>query len=911
MPEWSHYAKPIYITTPSLTTCGMIQEMTETEKGDSMTTVTHLNEAQRAVVTDTTHHLIVNAPAGTGKTHTLACRIAYILDHCQVPPSSLLCLTFTNRACKELKKRIIEDVHEKGLDVVVKTIHSFCYALLREETRTQGDVDHDFLVYDDEDCKTILRDLTQSVSFITSDKDIQKLQNFIEIIKKDVILHRYATGDTANVDASITAFLRHEEEVATVCANYDKARNVRLEQWLTATGRDLYRDYTAKLQENHALDFTDLIVTAYTYLLQPDIERQWRNRFTYIAIDEMQDTSDVEYRLLCRLFPGRIILLCGDYFQTIYSWRGSRPDTILAAFRKDYSPREITFTINYRATQTLLHASRTCLHRLFPAQLGAVYPHPTTAAATTEGDPIILHGATNWLTEGQYIFSQIAALPPAERTRCCILTRTNRANQQIWLSVRAHNARLPVEQQLPFTMIDQFQLFKRQECKDIIAFLRLLVQRHDAISLTRITKRFVPRIGKQTIGTILSPSYRRLGIRMTDFLDEGTHVYGDSYGLLLEALRQERLVVFDVESTGTDTSRDDIIQIAAIRLDGTGQVCQRFMTYVKPTKPVGTSYYVHHISDEKLAAQGVTPAEGIGAFLEFAKDAVIVGHNVTYDLAILYSEMQRLRIDGPATFPYYDTLDIFRRYYPQFPHHTLQYLSESFHLDDQPSHDAFDDILATAGLLRYALDHHIRPDTVKRRAALAMYLPLFTTFSRDMAALRQVSYTRRPYELIEAIMKTPYVKPYYEDHLVDTVGQAVGPNNRMENLRKLYQIAKETDDASQNPRDGLRDFLTLTSLSNSELDTLLAKKPRIPIITVHQAKGLEFEYVFLASLQDGTFPVSRATGPELEEEKRLFYVAMTRAKKRLWLTWHTQEQGRIRKPSPFLEALDRNDTQET
>lgn len=877
-----------------------------------MTTISHLNEAQEAVVTDTTHHLIVNAPAGTGKTHTLACRIAYILDHCQVPPSSLLCLTFTNRACKELKKRIIEDVHEKGLDVVVKTIHSFCYALIREEGRMRSDIDHDFLVYDEEDCKTILRDLTRDVPFLAKeDKEIQKLQNFIERIKKDTILHHYDTGTKPDVLASITAFLRHDEDVAALCADYDRSRNPTLEHWLSKEGPSLFQQYTEKLRENHALDFTDLIVTAYTYLQDPAINQQWRSRFTYIAIDEMQDTSDVEYRLLSLLFPGRIILLCGDYFQTIYTWRGSRPDAILAAFRKDYTPREITFTINYRATQTLLHASQVSLRRLFPDTVDAIYPKATEGAATTQGEPIILHGATNWLTEGQYIFAQIAALPPRERTRCCILTRTNQTNQQIWLSVRSRNARLPEEQQLPFTMIDQFQLFKRQECKDVIAFLRLFVQRHDAISLTRITKRFVPRIGERTLETIKSPAYKRLGIRITDFLDTETQRYGDSYGLLLEALRNGRLIVFDVESTGTDTSHDDIIQIAAIRLDAEGHVSHKFMTYVKASKPVGTSYYVHHISDEKLAAEGVSPQEGIAAFLDFAKDAVIIGHNVTYDLAILYSEMERLGMDNPAVFPYYDTLDIFRRYYPQFPRHTLQYLSETLHLDDQPSHDAFDDILATAGLLRYALAHHIRPDTVKRRAALAMYLPLFTTFSHDMETLRQLSYSLRPYELIEAIMKTPYVKPYYEDHIVDTVGQAAGPNNRMDNLRKLYQIAKESDEADQNPRDALRDFLTLTALSNSELDTLLAKKPRIPIITVHQAKGLEFDYVFLASLQDGTFPLSRAKGAELDEEKRLFYVALTRAKKRLWLTWHTQDRGRTCKPSPFLDSLDRKDTQET
>lgn len=868
-----------------------------------------LNETQRRVATDTAHHLLINAPAGTGKTNTLAARAAYLIHHCHVPGDSLLFLTFTNRACKELKNRIIQRVHEKGLDVIVKTIHGFCYQLIREETKSQGDMYYDFLVYDDEDCKTILRRLTdQEPLFQEAPKLLQTVQNFVEIIKKDCILHHHTEAFHGDYQPVITAFLHDTKALASLCARYDGSRHLEFEHWLTDHGAAIFTAYTAELEENHALDFADLILKAYAFLEDPDTCHRWQERFTYIAIDEMQDTSEIEYLLLSHLFPGRTILLCGDYFQTIYGWRGSRPDYILEQFRRDYEPQYITFTLNYRSTQTLLHAGAVCLKRLFPQQALAVYPTPITAVSTEKGKPILLRGSPTWQTEGQFIFSQIQALPPAERTKCCILTRKNVTNQKIWASVSARNARLPEEERLPFTMIDQFQLFKRQECKDVIAFLRLLVQPHDTLSLTRITKRFVPRIGKRTLETIASPSYRRLGLTLTDFMDKSTYQYGDSYGLLLQALQNHRIVVFDVESTGTDTSRDDIIQIAAIRLDETGHAMDQFMTYVKPTKPVGSSYYVHHISDEKLAAEGLAPAEGIGKFLAFAKDAVIVGHNVTYDLAILYSEMQRLHIDGPASFPYYDTLAIFRRFYPRLVNHKLGYLSDYFHITDKPTHDAFADILATAGILRYALAHHIVPDTAKRRASLAMYTPLFKDFSAAMQELRRLSYTKRPHDLIAAIMKTPYVKPYYEENLYDTTNSH--PNNRMDNLRKLYSVAKETDDATQNPRDALRDFLTLTALSNSELDTLIAKKPRIPIITVHQAKGLEFDYVFLASMQEGTFPLSRATGEELAEEKRLFYVALTRAKKRLYVTWHTTEGRRTYQPSSFLTALDRNDTQE-
>lgn len=866
-----------------------------------MDILTGLNEAQRAVATDTTHHLLVSAPAGTGKTNALACRMAYLIHHEGVPGNELLCLTFTNRACKELQKRIIERVHEKGLDVVVKTFHGFCYSVIKEEAKHSDNVYHDFLVYDDEDCKSVLTDIVWQDGLLShGQKRLQKLQQFIEIVKKDSILQRHYHGTTSDYEAILTALWQHPETVQSICANYNGSIDTELEQWLVTHGLSLVTDYAAALAANHALDFADLIVNAYALLADPDIQQKWQHRFRYIAIDEMQDTSEIEYKLLSLLFPGRTILLCGDYFQTIYEWRGSYPAYILQHFEQEFAPRHITFTINYRSTDTLLHASSACLHRLFPDEVSAIYTKPITSQRAEQGDKIVLKGCDTFMSEGRFIFNEIANLPVNARKSMCILTRSNIQNKRLWNSVRSHNEKMPEKYRLPFTMIDQFQLFKRQECKDVLAYLRLLVQKHDGPSLERIITRFVSRVGDRTVTTIKSPSYQQLGINLTDFIDPITQTYGDPFGLLLEALKKENIVVFDVESTGTDTSHDDIIQIAAIRLDGKGYVKDQFVTYVKPQKPVGSSYYVHHISDEKLAKKGLEPQEAIRQFLDFAQNAIIVGHNVTYDLSILYSKMERLHMAGRRDWPYYDTLDIFRRFYPKLLNHKLGFLSDYFHIDDKPSHDAFDDIKATAGLLRYALTKHIAPNTAKRRAALAMYLRLFAPTCTFIAHLRDASYTQPPADLIALIMKEGDVKSYYEQH--DKVGTD-GPIDRIENIRKLYVVAKESTTDTAPPRDILHDFLIMTALSNSELDSLIAKKPQIPIITIHQAKGLEFDYVFLAGMQDGTFPISRAAGRELAEEKRLFYVAITRARKKLFITWHETENQRHCKPSPFLATL--------
>ena len=372
---------------------------------------------------------------------------------------------------------------------------------------------------------------------------------------------------------------------------------------------------------------------------------------------------------------------------------------------------------------------------------------------------------------------------------------------------------------------------------------------------------------------------------------------------MLTALADGRIVVFDVESTGTDTTTDEIIQIAAVRLDAQGQVTDTFNTYVRASRSVGTSFYVHHISDDQLAAEGRNPKEALAAFLDFARDAVIVGHNVTYDLSILHSELQRLGMAESGDFPYYDTLDIYRRFYPNLINHKLATLSDTFPIDHQPSHDAFDDILATAGLLCYAVKEKIAPATAARRASLSMYLPLFAPFSRDMARFRRQSYQDRPIAIIADVMNEGGVKAWYENHR--EASDAAHHIDRLENVRKLYRIAKETDDPAQDPRDALAEFLKLTALSNSELDSMLARDPKIPIITIHQAKGLEFDYVFLASLEDRVFPTFWSVKKgNIEEEKRLFYVAITRAKKRLYLSWHQGIGNQRYAPSRFLQSLD-------
>lgn len=198
-----------------------------------------LNEAQREAVLDLDHNILLSAPAGTGKTNILACRTAQILAAKHAEGAQILCLTFTNRACKELQRRILTIVKEKGLDVIVKTIHSFCYSILKEETKHTAAIFSDFLVYDDPDCKTIISTLTASAPVpLYESKKLQKLQNFIEQIKKFRVLNGPCTRNRQEDYASaVHTLLCDSRQVQKLCRNYDGSYDTAMEQWLaTNTG---------------------------------------------------------------------------------------------------------------------------------------------------------------------------------------------------------------------------------------------------------------------------------------------------------------------------------------------------------------------------------------------------------------------------------------------------------------------------------------------------------------------------------------------------------------------------------------------------------------------------------------------------------------------------------------------------
>ena len=860
----------------------------------------NLNEEQQKVVNEQKNNIILLASAGTGKTNTLAERVTSIIKNGNSKPSEILCITFTNKACKEMSDRVMKIVWGEAKDITIRTFHSFCFDVVRTYAKRNTDIFSDFTIFDEDDCREVISKLSYyyaTSNLMATNMQIQKVIDFIKVERarietlEDRVLDEYKT-----VIDEIFKF--REEKINQVCTNKGNL-NLNLKNYIKFHGHELVTLYDSKLREDHALDFNDLIILTKELFKDEKVVRALKNKFKYINIDEVQDTSIIEYSIIEKLFEGNNVLICGDFFQTIYSWRGSDPEMIFNKFKEKYNPIEIVFSKNYRATKNLNKASLEFLNNAFSSKVSTMYKDGILAESKEDGEKILLKETRGLREEARFIFDYVNKLCKngEDLKRVCVLTRDN--NYNIGLSEELYQIGGYEGADFEFILVDQFKFFRRQEVKDILAFLKLIANRYDSLSLKRIVNRLPTGIGMRTLEAIESYKYKEVGIRLADYIDPLVLEYGEKFSLLINEFEKENIIVFDVESTGVDVTEDEIIQIAAIKLNKKGEVVDKFEKFLKNKKPVKDSYYVHGFSDEMLQRIGEDKEKVLKEFVEYSKDSIIVGHNVQYDINILCSELERSNLGKPKFKTFYDTLDIYRRFYPGNINYKLENLSKVYDTKHKPSHDAMDDIIATGELLVRAINEKIRETSMERMALMSKHLKAFTAISKKLNELFQIAESKRPYELVACVMNGFNIKSMY-----------AGDENKekLNRLRDLYALFRDLDDKSKGNRDALLDIIRITGLSNGELESLIinrTKKPRIPIITVHQAKGLEFDTVFLTGIQNNTFPsyMSIKEG-NLAEEKRVFYVAITRAKKRLVITYNSQgKYGHRNEISQFINYI--------
>lgn len=830
-----------------------------------------LNEEQRKVVDSIEENILALCPAGTGKTNALALRTANMLLN-EVEPEEILCLTFTNKASSEMRDRICRIANE-GNNINIKTFHGFCFDVIKAEAKKSTDIPKDFMVLDEEDCKEIISEVNRK-GF-----SLKILEGFIYEVKHHSI--KINKEDRIDYKVLVESFMKEKgDEFFERYKREKDLSSVRIA--LESYGYILYEKYNNILRERHGLDFSDLVIGVYELFEDKEILNDWRERFNYIQIDEVQDTSMLEYEIIKKLSKDKHLSFFGDINQTIYEWRGSKPFEIIEDYTHDFSPvKEITFEINYRSNKGLIEANNSFLINM---KKNLFLENSNYNLEEVEEKNILIKEFNTIEEEGNFICDILEEKHMNSLNKAVILTRNNNLNIEY--------SKILETRRIPGFLVDEFKFFRRKEVKEALAYFKLALNKYDVSSMKRIAVNFVTGVGDRTIEYIESNASKELGIRLTDFIDKVTIENGDPYRLLIDSITEGNLVVFDVESTGVDTTSDEIIQIAAIKLEKNGEVT-KFEEFIKPQKLVGSSAKVHGFTDEFLNNNGRKAEVVLMEFLEFIKDKVIVGHNVQYDLSILKSVLKRLSIEEYNIKGYYDTLDLSRKLYPRLKNHKLDTLSAFLNTKQKPSHDAMDDILATKEIL-FSMIESLKRNMEERNRLISVYRKKFIKLSNEIDEIRKNIIDKRPWQVLEQIYEFSNIQDKYKNE-----------PKRIENLNELYKFFKEGDYEELNGEDSLRRLLTITTLSNSEIDRSISRENKIPIITVHQAKGLEFESVFLCGMNEGDFPSFFNMDNEgLREEARLFYVAITRAKDKLYITNHKLRQGRKKNKSKFVSWID-------
>lgn len=825
-----------------------------------------LNPEQLAAAQAVFEPVLVMAPVGTGKTRTLVARAAQAIAS-GVAPEHILCVSFTNRASKEIRERLQTDLGSLAQRIQARTFHGLCAIICRAESEVLG-IDRDFVIWDDDDCREALLRVCANRQIVIDHYDNDRFSGMLSGFAQDAKLG-----------------LIHSDLEDQFRFKLDKVNLKNTSRSQDFSVKKLLDDYERDIRGNHAVDFADLI-TMVRHLFNEDgfALARWQDRLRWIQVDEVQDTNLPEYSILSSLaHPSRHLAFFGDVDQTIYEWRHSNPKKILDIFRADFAPvKEIHFVRNYRSTERILEVCRAIIHQCPGSITETLECH-----SAQEGPPVEFHEAQNAATEAHWVARRAIAIRAEDNCAwrdIAILTRSNNAAMSVSAAF--------VDAGIPHFLAEQYRFFHRAEVRDAVAHLRLIRNPYDGNSLRRVLQRPPKGIGSATIEKIRTLP-RTLCLRLNDFADANTYLYGDPYQPLLDAWAENRVIVFDTETTGLDSADNEIVDLAAVRT-GVDGIQDRLQFHLRTRHPVGLSEHIHGYSDAFLKEHGVAPVEALETFCRFIEGGVLVAHNALFDLRTIDTALRRELLPDQLPTRWFDTLEITRRF-QNLPSYRLADICASKGIPLQNAHQAMGDVLATATLLA-RLVAPLREHALERREAIASLGTHFAAFADQLSSWRTFADGRRPHETLGEILAASGLVEWYRK-------QDAG-EQRVQNLVDLCAMFERYDDPSLPSEQALEEVLQISSLGN-DADRYLQREDRVLLLTVHQAKGLEFPAVIMAAATDNEFPAWLAQKEgRLAEEHRLFYVGASRARRRLIFTWHRQNSfGRPQEPSRYLRHL--------
>lgn len=870
------------------------------------------------------YHLVLASP-GCGKTHILAERIRYARER-GVKYEDMLCLTFTNRAAREMTNRIQKVVGGDFSELMVGNVHRFCSKFLFE----QGRIPADSAIIDDEEAVSIIADYrNEDEEGVTRDFNRYKgyqtiifFQHFIYQLEHQhpwkYYLHPESfTDDDREAVKHICASQKIEYDEQAVVNIYHHAQEYMDEA--NAPGLDgktadrirvlLWKMYYANCyarykEENHLFDFEDLLL--YTY----DIYRSdpTCKRYPWIQVDEVQDLNGMQLAIIDLLTAedNPMVMYLGDEQQAIFSFMGAKVET-LTLLKMRCKGNIHHLQRNHRSPKYLLDVFNDYAEKQLKIDR-ELLPLSDNDTKATSGDLRIIHSSTIEAEHKDITTEAFSLYEQNKEERTAVIVSANSDADRI--------SEAMTEAGLTHFKVSGRDLFDTPDVKLLLAHLSVLSNEHNSIAWTRIMKG-VRAFPSHALARRFNWKLKQLALSPSDFLLYPESCYTAEF---LRAYNEEDIVVFDTETTGLNVFQDDIIEIAAIRIKGGEVVGEPLDLYIETDKPIlpmlgdkeNPMYAIYH---EKMSTGELrSPSDALQRFLAYVGTSPILAHNANYDYNILDNNLQRYCNDTMQAHDIrcFDSLKLIRLLAPSLHSYKLESLLETFHLAGVNSHQAIDDVKATVSLVRLCAEK-----AREKQAQQAAFIrhPKVKPFANVLRSNYGECYR-------EAVNRLYKLSTDHEPALVSELSAAyntfrsdglINDIPRLDYILRYLRIDMLTDETVANAlAPQLSQYvMDINTLKEADFCNSKSILERIYVTTVHKAKGLEFDNVIIFDAADGRYPNAyNKSRQQDEEDARKFYVAMSRAKRRLFIAYALQRidrHGRVfnRDLTPLMDSIQK------
>lgn len=851
-------------------------------------------------------HLVL-APPGCGKTHILTERIRNAHEKEGVAYEDMLCLTFTNRAARGMMERIADNITDDGVEnVFVGNVHRFCSKFLF----SNGVIPAESSVIDEDDGISILARFAGEDEYVVLSNyakrreysDVFHLESMMHQIRhnypKDLRVHPecISPSDMAALRriCEVTKRPFDAEAMTDIYDHPDTYRDMAQSDTTDYGERQsilsllrkmtLAQQYRGYKKQNRLLDFQDLLLLTYDTLVA-DAETKTYKRYPWIQVDEVQDLNPLQMALIKLLTsrPFHTVMFLGDEQQAIFSFMGAKMDT-LSAIKERPACQLHHLSVNHRSPGYLLDIFN------------------TYAAEVMNIDPALLpevggnHNLTLTGNELKIVYSDNFDQEVRDCVQFASMLSTNFPESTTAIVVNANSDAEVLSQELHRCGIGHFKVsgtdvFSTPEVKLLLAHLGVLNNEFSFMSWSRLVKGLRVYEGNATARGFVRALFDR-AILPSDLLRyDGTTTYLSRF---VRHYEEDTIVVFDTETTGLNVFEDDILQIAALKMRG-GEVVEgsAFTVYIETDRPIPLMLgdIPNPIIEERKHHTLLSHADALRLFMEYADGCVLLGHNADYDYHILHFNLRRylpesdLRTSHPS---YLDSLRLVRLLHPELREHKLKYLLTVLGLEGTNSHLADDDVNATQNVVKHCygvaktkLEEQQRFLTDKR---VVQRVEMFRRNYRDT----YLSALSRLYDTDGADTQ----KPALVTEMLRFYDYAVKEGFVLEVDALRYIVAylsADMIDAEAEPSlyaQLCSHMMEISTLKEADLCGSGSLGETIFVTTIHKAKGLEFDNVIVFDAIDGRIPnfYSRGNPRQLAEDARKFYVALSRAKRRLYVS---------------------------